>query len=83
MVVPRVIGPLLMPNRPRQFWRAPSAEGTGAADADNAGGNLLDMVKLKEIRDESSWGPVQVRRFALDEWFFLASSQEMRQEVIS
>jgi hypothetical protein len=33
------------------------ADGTAAADADNAGGNLLDMAKLKEIRDESSRGP--------------------------
>jgi hypothetical protein len=46
------------------------AEGNDAADADDAGGNLLDMAKLKEIRDESCRGPAQVRRSPSMSGFF-------------
>lgn len=55
----------------------------GASDADNAGGNLLGIAKMKETRDESSSRTCAGKTFALDEWLFLASCQEMRQQVIS
>ena len=49
-----VKGPLHMPKGRDNYGVYDPVEGAGAADVDNVGGNLCDIVRMEEILAESS-----------------------------